>query len=215
MNQIDKNKIRQLIGKGKTKEAIEELLVVSAKVSEDTYNQVTNLQAQYNRLRSQELSNIISHDEATRGHAKANTSLLAIINLLPDEYPAEPKAKTNDETAEPNTQSLSNIPPVKPPVNTNTSSGGGNSQPLDAFNYVLLLLLLLFMFIGVYAYFDFTREGIDSTEKYVLLVILGLIAAIGTHGVMNSQSNLTNKSLQLGGPIVAFMLTVLGGYYFL
>ncbi len=201
---IDKNKLRNLIGSGKTERAIKELLVVTAKVDEATHSQVTNLQGQYNKLRSEEIAGILSTDESGRRYAKINKSLLTIIVVLPDNYPNEPKKDSPKPTTGNGTP-----PPPTPPQNRQSNY----SQPLDPTNYVLLFILLLFMLVGMYAFFS--QDGLNGTEKYLLLVLLGLIVGVGTHGVMNSRSNVESKVLRLGGPIVACLLIVFGGYYFL
>ena len=218
---IDKNKLRNLIGSGKTERAIKELLVVTAKVDEATHSQVTNLQSQYNKLRSEEIAGILSTDESGRRYAKINKSLLDMISLLPNGYPVKQQKLTiTTPTDSPQTV---HTPPTTPIANTVQPTVSipinPNAQPLSALNYMLLFLLMLVIVIGVLTFFLTSGYGDNKTVQYFILVFLGLIVAAFTHGVMNSRSNLEGNTsklmVRIGGPIVAFVLTVAGGYYFL
>lgn len=93
MKKIDKDRLRTLIGEGKTGQAIKELLVITAKVDESLRNQVINLQNQYNELRNEKIAGVLYRNESSVEYARIKRLLLKVIDLLPDEYPAKPKKK--------------------------------------------------------------------------------------------------------------------------
>jgi len=190
MKKIDKERLRTLIGKGKTEQAIKELLVITAKVDEDVHNQVINLQNQYAQLRKEEINNTISKEEAYRRRAIINTALLAIIDSPSDE----------------------------PPIIPGFSKGGSHSSTSTTNVYVFIFLVLLVVTISTLGVLVAVEDAHHPFIHYCILVIMGLMVGAFTHGVMNSRSRLETKSpkliLQLSGPIVACLLTVVGGYYF-
>jgi len=222
---IDKKSLRNLIGSGKTKRAIDQLLLVTTKVDETLVGQVTNQKNRYSELKRQEINGTLSTDEVFRQRAIISTALLTIINDLPDVYSVELK-KDESDTPTP-TQAIVTPPPSTSPQHITHAPtpmstiipNNPNGQPLNALNYVLLFLLMLMIVIGVLTFFLTSGYGNDKTVQYFILIFLGLIVAAFTHGVMNSRSSIEGNTskliVRIGGPIVAFVLTVVGGYYFL
>jgi hypothetical protein len=81
-----------------------------------------------------------------------------------------------------------------------------------AFAFAMLVLLLMF-----YKAETLVRLGLVGNLYYVLLVPLGLAVAAFLFGVLRSHAvykgQVAGGSLELGGPIVAFVLVVILGFY--
>lgn len=85
--------------------------------------------------------------------------------------------------------------------------------------YVLIAFTSLFFAVGLIIYFFTSDKVIGSRLYYILLVILSISIAIFTFGVLKSTASLTYEEklygykLELTGPIVVFVLVVVGGFY--
>ncbi len=94
-------------------------------------------------------------------------------------------------------------------------------QPLPAWAYMAAFFALLIIVAGFLLLFNYLGQSIseDPTTNYFMLVLLGLAAAVATTGAMRAVANFSggfkNNKIELGGPIVAAALVVVGGYYFL
>lgn len=94
-------------------------------------------------------------------------------------------------------------------------------QPLPAWAYMAAFFTLLGIVAGFLLLFNHLEQSIsdDPTTNYFMLVLLGLAAAVATTGAMRAVANFSggfkNNKIELGGPIVAAALVVVGGYYFL
>jgi len=88
--------------------------------------------------------------------------------------------------------------------------------------YLVYSLLFLGISLGiVWLYINRSQElikmGIDQNLFYIALIPLGFSTASFLFGAMRSHAHFSgrqfNGTLQLGGPVVVFMLTVLGGFF--
>lgn len=97
----------------------------------------------------------------------------------------------------------------------------GRKQPLSPLAYAIISLVAFFIGIGLFLLFifkanDFLEQGIDKKVFYVLLLPMGLSAAAFLFGTMRSYARYKGKIfsgvLELGGPVVLFVLVVVGGF---
>jgi hypothetical protein len=94
-------------------------------------------------------------------------------------------------------------------------------QPLSSRDYAVIGLIALLFGIGLLVLFvllapKLIPAGILDQFFYILLLSWGLVCAIVLFGVMKTYARLTYKRLgivlELGGPVVAAFLVVLGGF---
>lgn len=80
------------------------------------------------------------------------------------------------------------------------------------FLFIGLALLLLYIFKAK----ELISSGIDEKIFYILLIPLGFSAAAFLFGALKSYAHYSGKhihgTLELGGPIIVFILTVIGGF---
>jgi len=95
-------------------------------------------------------------------------------------------------------------------------------QPLSPLTYALISLIALFIGIGILLLFIFKAEdlvalGIDEKVFYILLFPMGFSAAAFLFGAMRSYARYKGKNfgglLELGGPVVLFLLVIVLGFY--
>lgn len=95
------------------------------------------------------------------------------------------------------------------------------AQPLPAVSYALialagLLIGIALLFFYVYQVPKLVQSGFQDRFFYILLFPWGLTCAAFLFGAMRSYARFTNKhlgnALELGGPVVLFVLVVLGGF---
>jgi hypothetical protein len=94
-------------------------------------------------------------------------------------------------------------------------------QPLTAMQYALIslagiLIAIFLMFFFIYKAQDLVQNGISEKIFYILLIPFGLAASAFIFGAMKSFASYKgqhlNGTLELGGPILLFIMVVAGGF---
>jgi hypothetical protein len=95
------------------------------------------------------------------------------------------------------------------------------SKTLSPFAYAVISFISFMAGVGLLCLFifkakDLVAQGIDAKVFYILLIPLGLCAAAFLFGAMSSiasyQGNVMDGRLRLGGPVIIFVLVIIGGF---
>ncbi len=137
------------------------------------------------------------------------------------ETPTEASGPQDDPPSTP--PETSNAPP--PPTGGSggpVAPGSMSQQPLSPWAYMGVSGVGFLVAVGLLLFFVFQGPrlvglGFDQRVFYFLLVPLGLATAAFTFGGMRSFASLTQNvlsgPLELGGPVVAALLVVVGGFF--
>src|ERR1019366_7332198 len=108
------------------------------------------------------------------------------------------------------------IPPSDKRVHIGPSSQWAKIAPYAVVSLVSFLLFLVLLFLLVLKAETLVALGLTGNLFYVVLVPLGLSAAAFLFGVLRSYARYKGQHfggvLVLGGPVVVFVLVVLGGF---
>lgn len=84
------------------------------------------------------------------------------------------------------------------------------------FSLIFLIISLGILAIYVFKSQDLVAKGIDQNVFYISLIPLGFSAAAFLFGTLRSYAHYTGKhlngTLELGGPVIIFILTIIGGF---
>ena len=108
------------------------------------------------------------------------------------------------------------IPPSDKGYHVGGSSQWGKIAPYAVVSLVSFLLFLVLLVLLVLKAEMLVAFGLTGNLFYVVLVPLGLCAAVCLFGILRSTASYKGKhfggALELGGPVVVFVLVVLGGF---